>query len=218
MWLQTDRHRILAGIALLLLLAFVVSCSVSGLATNSAPRWACPSPTPKPWGEAGPLKEQIALPTAIPVGPQEYEDVYYAEKVAIFLTFENIVGLIMVFFPMFLGTSAFPLLIRGPLCIGAAILGVTATLDVHGLPVYEQALWRARGALRLHTHGQIITPDHLTGVVLHDAPDRPLPLGGPIHVVERAQLLAQPGQLVARPQRMEQHHMIEEADHADLQA
>src|SRR5690349_8253101 len=66
------------------------------------------------------------------------------EKVAIFLTFENIVGLIIVFFPVFLGTSAFPLLIRGPLCIGAAILGVMVTLDVHGLPIYEQLLWRAR--------------------------------------------------------------------------
>lgn len=140
------------------------------------------------------------------------------EKVAIFLTFENIVGLIMVFFPVFLGSSAFPLIIRAPLCIGAAIFGVAATLDVHGLPIYEQLLWRARGYLRLRTHGQIITPDHLTGAVLHDAPDRPLPLGGPIYVVERAQLLAQPGQLLAQPQRMEKHHMREGANHADLQA
>ena len=116
---------------------------------------------------------------------------------------------------MFLGTSAFPLLIRGPLCIGAAILGVMATLDVHGLTVYEQLLWRARGYLRLRTHGQIITPDHLTGAVLHDAPDRPLPLGGPIHVVERGQLLAQPGQLVVRPQPMPKRQRAERADHAD---
>jgi hypothetical protein len=139
------------------------------------------------------------------------------EKVAIFLTFENIVGLIIVFFPVFLGSSAFPLLIRGPLCIGAAILGVMATLDVHGLPIYEQLLWRARGFLRLRTQGQVITPDQLTGAVLHDAPDRPLPLGGPIHMVERAQLLAGPGQLVARPQRIVQHGTLREgADHADL--
>jgi hypothetical protein len=138
------------------------------------------------------------------------------EKVAIFLTFENIVGLIIVFFPVFLGSSAFPLIIRAPLCIGAAIFGVTATLDVHGLPVYEQVLWRARGALRLRTHGQIITPEGLTGAVILDAPERPLPLGGPITVVERAQVLAQPGQLLAQPQRLEKLHMIEEADHADL--
>lgn len=138
------------------------------------------------------------------------------EKVAIFLTFENIVGLIIVFFPVFLGSSAFPLIIRAPLCIGAAILGVTATLDVHGLPVYEQLLWRARGFLRLRTQGQVITPDHLTGAVMLDTPERPLPLGGPIAVVERAQLLAQPGQFVVRPQRIAQHSTLREgADHAD---
>ncbi len=140
------------------------------------------------------------------------------EKVAIFLTFENIVGLIIVFFPVFLATSAFPLLIRGPLCIGAAILGVTATLDVHGLPVYEQLLWRTRGFLRVRTQGQVITPDHLTGAVMLDAPDRPLPLGGPIQAVERAQVLAEPAQLVVRSQRMQKHHMREGANHADLQA
>jgi hypothetical protein len=138
------------------------------------------------------------------------------EKVAIFLTFENIVGLIIVFFPVFLGTSAFPLLIRGPLCIGAAILGVMVTLEVHGLPIYEQLLWRARGFLRLRTQDQVITPDQLTGAVMLNAPDRPLPLGGPITVVERAQLLAQPGQFVVRPQRIAQHGSLPEgADHAD---
>jgi cell wall-associated NlpC family hydrolase len=79
MWLQSSRNRILVGIVVLLLLGFVVSCGVGGLATTSAPRWACPSPTPKPWGAAGPVKLQIALPTAIPVGSQEYQDVYYAE-------------------------------------------------------------------------------------------------------------------------------------------
>jgi hypothetical protein len=140
------------------------------------------------------------------------------EKVAIFLTFENIVGLILVFFPVFLGTSAFPLIIRAPLCIGAAIVGVAATLDVHGLPVYEQLLWRARGYLRLRTHGQVITPELLTGAVLHDAPERPLPLGGPIALVERAQMVVEPAQLVVRSQRMERHHISEGANHADLQA
>ena len=140
------------------------------------------------------------------------------EKVAIFLTFENIVGLIIVFFPVFLGTSAFPLLIRAPLCIGAAVLGVMATLDVHGLPLYEQVLWRARGFLRLQTQGQVITPDQLTGAVMLDAPDRPLPLGGPIAVVERAQLVVEPGQRAVRLQRMEKRHVIEESDDADLQA
>jgi hypothetical protein len=79
MWLHASRHRILAGMALVLLLTLGVSCGVGGLATSRSPGWACPSPTPKPWGTAGPIKEQIALPTAIPVGPQEYQDVYYEQ-------------------------------------------------------------------------------------------------------------------------------------------
>jgi hypothetical protein len=79
MWLQSSHNRMLAGIALVLLFAVSVSCGVGGLATTNAPRWACPSPTPKPWGAAGPVKLQIALPTAVPAGPQEYQDVYYEE-------------------------------------------------------------------------------------------------------------------------------------------
>ena len=79
MWLQSSHNRMLAGIALVLLFAVSVSCGVGGLATNNPPRWACPSPTPKPWGTAGPMKEQIALPTAIPAGPPEYQDVYYEQ-------------------------------------------------------------------------------------------------------------------------------------------
>jgi cell wall-associated NlpC family hydrolase len=52
---------------------------VGGLNANRPPRWACPSPTPLPWGASGPVKERIAQPTAVPSGPQEYENVYYAE-------------------------------------------------------------------------------------------------------------------------------------------
>ena len=140
------------------------------------------------------------------------------EKVAIFLTFENIVGLILVFFPVFLATSAFPLLIRGPLCIGAALLGVSATLDVHGLPLYEQLLWRGRGFLRLRTQGQIITPENLAGAVVQDTPERPLPVHGPIHVVERARRQPMVRTRLPRdrtPMRDQHGHRPQGADDAD---
>ena len=52
--------------------------------------------------------------------------------------------------------------------------------------------------------------------MVQDMPERPLPVHGPIHVVERTQLLAQPGRLLARPQRIQKDHMIEESEHADL--
>jgi hypothetical protein len=108
------------------------------------------------------------------------------EKVAVFLTFENIVGLILVFFPVFLGSSALPLLIRGPLCIGAAALGVALTLEVQGLAIYEQLLWHIRGVIRLRTRGNIVTPDDLAGAITQNGPERPLPLAGPIQTIERA--------------------------------
>jgi hypothetical protein len=79
MWLYAQHNRMIAGVTLLLLFLGTVGCGVGGLATGSAPSWACPSPLPRPWGPAGPIKEQIALPTAIPFGPQEYETVYYDE-------------------------------------------------------------------------------------------------------------------------------------------
>jgi hypothetical protein len=112
------------------------------------------------------------------------------EKVAIFLTFENIVGLILVFFPVFLSSSGgLPLLLRAPLCLAAAVLGVALTLDVHGLAIYERALWQLRGIVRLRTRGRVITPDDLAGAVAPETAERPLPLDGPIQVVERARPL-----------------------------
>jgi hypothetical protein len=114
------------------------------------------------------------------------------EKVAVFLTFENIVGLIVVFFPVFLGSGGLPLLIRGPLCIAAALLGAAITIDVHGLALYEQLLWRVRGALRLRLRGNIITPDDLAGAIPPDAPEHPLALDGPVQATRRTRVLAQP--------------------------
>ena len=121
------------------------------------------------------------------------------EKVAIFLTFENIVGLILVFFPVFLSSGGLPLLLRAPLCLAAAVLGVALTLDMHGLAIYERALWQARGMVRLRTRGRVITPDDLAGAVAPETAERPLPLDGPIHAVERARSLRRGP--VARAQR-----------------
>ena len=105
------------------------------------------------------------------------------EKVAVFLTFENIVGLILVFFPVFLGSSALLLLVRGPLCVGAALLGVVLTLETHGLPIYARALWHVRGVIRLRLRGAIITPNDLAGAIPPSAPERPLPLDGPVQAI-----------------------------------
>jgi cell wall-associated NlpC family hydrolase len=75
--------RRLQRIGLLLTIAgmagLILSCGVGGLTVGQPPNWACPSPTPRPFGTSGPIKQQIPLPTATPSGPQEYENVYYEE-------------------------------------------------------------------------------------------------------------------------------------------
>jgi cell wall-associated NlpC family hydrolase len=61
------RLRILFSIPLLALL--VLACGVAGvLETNGAPRWACPSPTPLPWGTTGPVKAIITHTRTITEG------------------------------------------------------------------------------------------------------------------------------------------------------
>jgi cell wall-associated NlpC family hydrolase len=75
----TPNKPITVGVLLLCLLGLTLGCGVGGLAATSSPRWACPSPTPRPFGPDGPVKAQQPLPTAEPVGPQEYAPVYYEE-------------------------------------------------------------------------------------------------------------------------------------------
>ena len=76
----------LAAAAVLLaapLLACLAGTSVTPTDASQSPGWACPSPTPRPFGSDGPLKDVIEhpRPTLVPEGPVEYdrEPVYYAE-------------------------------------------------------------------------------------------------------------------------------------------
>lgn len=84
----TNRSLGLAALLVVTIGGLLLACTVAPPQTpitNSTPAWACPSPTPLPYGEAGPVKEWIegeAKPTRVPSGPVEYEDdtpVYYEE-------------------------------------------------------------------------------------------------------------------------------------------
>ncbi|NTU84801.1 MAG: C40 family peptidase [Chloroflexales bacterium] len=69
---------ILLAAALLTLLT--LGCGAAGvLETAGAPRWACPSPTPRPWGTAGPVKEVIRHTRPITEGGDWDEDVFWAQ-------------------------------------------------------------------------------------------------------------------------------------------
>jgi hypothetical protein len=68
---------LLIALTILFLAGLLLACGTAGITASTGPRWACPSPTPLPYGPSGPVKEHIPLPTATPSGPQEYEDTYY---------------------------------------------------------------------------------------------------------------------------------------------
>lgn len=108
------------------------------------------------------------------------------EKVMNFLTIENIVALVVTFFPLFVLTGGMPIVVRAPICLLGALAGYVLTLDYHGLPLYEHGLWVARGALRLRAQGDRIAPEDLPGAIpQQEREDRPLAVDGPIQAVRR---------------------------------
>ena len=75
-------RRTLALLGALGLLVVLLACDGGMLTAVRAPRWACPSPTPLPFGEAGPVKREWQECPTIPVtGVQacETKREYYAE-------------------------------------------------------------------------------------------------------------------------------------------
>lgn len=104
-----------------------------------------------------------------------------SEKIALFLTVENALGLILTALPAYLISNGLPFVLRILVVGAAAFLGVIATLDVGGMTFYERMVWRVRGALRQRVGGRTIMPDQLVGSsnVRHD---RPLAVGGPIQL------------------------------------
>ncbi len=109
------------------------------------------------------------------------------EKVALFLTAENMGGLLLATLPVYLATAQFQsFFLRVSLLIMAAVLGVTITLEVAGLPMYERLLWRVRGFMRVKTAGAMLTPDQFSPVPVATHVQI-LPVDGPIRVVSPPQ-------------------------------
>jgi hypothetical protein len=104
------------------------------------------------------------------------------EKIALFLTIENAMGLILAAFPAYLISIAMPFVLRILVVGAAALLGVLATLDVGGMAFYERLAWRVRGSLRHQLASATITPEQLAGGTSMVYRDRPLPVGGPVQL------------------------------------
>ena len=103
------------------------------------------------------------------------------EKVALFLTAENMAGLLAVGLPAYVVTSHTSLWLRILILLAAAALGVALTSEINGLAFYERVLWWLRGRGR-RLAGRVLRPAEFTAVPVVSS-DRPLPLGGVIQRV-----------------------------------
>lgn len=107
------------------------------------------------------------------------------EKVALFLTAENVAGLLVMVLPVYLGTAIMgsPLL-RFLLLAAAAVIGIATTLQVNGLAFYERLLWRVRGWVRVKVTGGIIHPSTFTNIPATKRQSRVLRVNGPIQAIQ----------------------------------
>ncbi len=101
------------------------------------------------------------------------------EKVALFLTAENMAGLLAIGLPAYIGTLGVSIWLRLLILFAAAVLGVALTSDVNGMACYERVLWWVRGRARRQMTQAVIRPAELTTVATMPG-ERALPLGGPL--------------------------------------
>ena len=107
------------------------------------------------------------------------------EKVALFLTAENMAGLLAIGLPAYIGTLGVSIWLRILILIAAGILGVALTSEVNGMAFYERALWWVRGRVRRRMTSAIVRPIEFTVAPVVQG-DRALLLGGPLRRVKRS--------------------------------
>lgn len=106
------------------------------------------------------------------------------EKIFLFLTIENLGGLLALGMPVYIITGSWPFFLRMAVVLVAAAAGVGCTFDIGGMALYTRVLWQIRGLIRrASSGGGRITPEQLAGqrVVVRD--DRALRAKGPIRLV-----------------------------------
>ena len=107
------------------------------------------------------------------------------EKVAVFLTMRNIIGIIFLAVPAYLISIPFPILIRAIIIVIGAGVGFALTTELNGMPVYEHGVWQARGFIRRKLGGSIISPESYVGAVVQQETDRATRIDGPIQPILR---------------------------------
>ncbi len=97
------------------------------------------------------------------------------EKVALFLTAENMAGLLAIGLPAYIVTTHTAFWLRLLILSAAAVLGVALTSEIHGLAFYERTLWWLRGRVRRWITGSALRPAEFAAVPAM-VDDRALPL------------------------------------------
>ena len=100
------------------------------------------------------------------------------EKVALFLTAENMAGLLAIGLPAYIATTGTTFWLRILILLAAAVLGVVITSEINGMACYERVLWWVRGRLRQLAGGALRPAEFTAAPVVQG--DRAMPLGGPI--------------------------------------
>lgn len=85
------------------------------------------------------------------------------EAIALGLTLENLVGILLVGLPIFALTVQLPGLLRAALVLGACLLGYSATWQVGGLRLSQRLWLQGRSLLALLTLGRRINREQITG-------------------------------------------------------
>lgn len=85
------------------------------------------------------------------------------EKLALFLTLENMAGLLVAAGPIFIISTAWPLPSRLLALLLSATVGVVATLDRQGMPLYRRVSWRVQGWVWVLTQRRTLRPELLRG-------------------------------------------------------
>jgi hypothetical protein len=107
------------------------------------------------------------------------------EKMAAFLTMENIGGIIGGAVLMLVIGMTLPTLVRWGLTGIGAIIGLVVTFDHQGFPLYVRLRWIIAGLVRLRLTGGRWSPETLEGTKAVGQRDRAMRVGGPIKVVRR---------------------------------
>ena len=118
------------------------------------------------------------------------------EKILLFLTVENLVGVIIAALPVYLATQHTHIVLRIALLAIAAAIGYGLTVEVGGLAAYERVLWRARGVLRRRMVGLRITPEQLGGGAQTVRDAQVLALDSPIRALRGRSLRRADGRAV----------------------